>query len=205
MGGSARQVLVPGGIRAYIKYRQARGRFPDRHCRVVQLVAHQTLDLGVLGSNPSAAAWLPKDFQRTKKIPDRTQQPFLRHVYPLCSPQKKELSGVFRVSRRPYGVRRFFLRLRQLACCLGRGLLGASGSFLRRAECFEEGFARWSFRSLRPTAWGRDAGSLGFDPGFLDPLEELACPREKGEEKQTRGSAPNYSLMLFHQLSHRSS
>ncbi|CAB4243302.1 protein of unknown function [Methylacidimicrobium sp. AP8] len=30
--------------------------FRQPHCRVVQLVAHQTLDLGVLGSSPSAAA-----------------------------------------------------------------------------------------------------------------------------------------------------
>jgi hypothetical protein len=28
-------------------------------CRVVQLVAHQILDLGVLGSSPSAAAFRP--------------------------------------------------------------------------------------------------------------------------------------------------
>ena len=35
-----------------------RNQRPAVFCRVVQLVAHQILDLGVLGSSPSAAAFL---------------------------------------------------------------------------------------------------------------------------------------------------
>src|SRR5471030_1846425 len=43
-----------------------RSQFQRSKCRVVQLVAHQILDLGVLGSSPSAAAFLP--LRRTATI-----------------------------------------------------------------------------------------------------------------------------------------
>ena len=41
-------------------------RFSD--CRVVQLVAHHTLDVGVLGSSPSAAATAAKPMSFRQRV-----------------------------------------------------------------------------------------------------------------------------------------